>query len=73
LRQAWGYTRALPTQPFSLLADLGDLARLGLDYGVVDLSGQPLTGRVVEDLFRKFEGQAKGTKPVGFNFHRILS
>ncbi|MFN2366424.1 MAG: peptidase U32 family protein, partial [Desulfurivibrionaceae bacterium] len=39
LRQAWGYTRALSTQPFSLLSDLVELAKLGLDYGMVDLSG----------------------------------
>ncbi|MEN8133915.1 MAG: peptidase U32 family protein [Thermodesulfobacteriota bacterium] len=73
LRQAWGYTRALPLQPFSLLADLADLAKLGLDYGLVDLSGQPLTRRIVEDVFRQVSGQAKGVRLSGFNFYHTLS
>lgn len=73
LRQAWGYTRALPVQPFSLLADLDDLARLGVDYGVIDLSGQPLTRRVVEDVFQQLAGQGKGSKLSGFNYHHNLS
>ncbi|MDF1576862.1 MAG: U32 family peptidase [Desulfobulbales bacterium] len=73
LRQAWGYTRALPTQPFSLLAELAGLAKLGLDYGMVDLSGHPLTGKVMEDIARGITGLAKGEKAVGFNFHRTLS
>ncbi len=73
LRQAWGYTRALPLQPFSLMADLADLARLGLAYGVVDLSGQPLTRRIIEDVFQQASGQAKGPKLSGFNFYHTLS
>jgi putative protease len=73
LRQAWGYTRALPTQPFSLLTELAELARIGVDYGVVDLSGQPLTGKVVGDVFRRITEPAKEVKAAGFNFHRILS
>jgi putative protease len=73
LRQAWGYTRALPTRPFSLMADLADLAKLGLDYGVVDLSGQPMTRRIIEDVFRQVEGQAKGASLSGFNFYHTLS
>jgi putative protease len=73
LRQAWGYTRALPLRPFSLMADLADLAKLGLAYGVVDLSGQPLTRRIVEDVFRQADGQAKGARLSGFNFYHVLS
>ncbi|MCK4837761.1 MAG: hypothetical protein KAS94_03105, partial [Desulfobulbaceae bacterium] len=73
LRQAWGYTRALPLQPFSLIADLADLAKLGLGYGVVDLSGQPLTRRIIEDVFRQVSGQAKGPRLSGFNFYHTLS
>lgn len=73
LRQAWGYTRALPTRPFSLMADLVDLAKLGLDYGVVDLSGQPLTRRIIEEVFRQSAGKAKGGRLSGFNFYHSLS
>jgi len=73
LRQAWGYTRALSTQPFSLLSDLVELAKLGLDYGMVDLSGHPVTGKVMEELSREITGWAKGEKNAGFNFYRTLS
>jgi putative protease len=73
LRQAWGYTRALPVQPFSLLTELADLAKLGIDYGVIDLSGQPLTRRVVEEVFRQLTGPEKEARVSGFNFYHTLS
>jgi hypothetical protein len=73
LRQAFGYTRALPVQPFSLLGDLADLAKLGLDYGVVDLSAQPLNRRNVEEVFQLVTGKAKGEKLSTFNYFHTLS
>jgi hypothetical protein len=73
LRQAWGYTRALPVQPFSLLTELADLAKLGVDYGVIDLSGEPLTRRLVEEVFRQLAGPEKDARLSGFNFYHTLS
>lgn len=73
LRQAWGYTRALPIQPFSLMAELTDLAKMGVDYGVVDLSGQIISMKNVDNVFRQMNSQTKGLKFSSFNFHHNLS
>lgn len=71
LRQAWGYTLALADQPFSLLHRLAELAELGLDYGVVDLSGVSLAGRAVGEVFRLMS--ERSSKVVSsFNFDHQL-
>jgi hypothetical protein len=72
LRQAWGYTLALPGEPFSLLHRLPELADLGLDYGVVDLCGLRLNSRALAEIFRPRTGESK--RPVNeFNFGHTLS
>jgi putative protease len=72
LRQAWGYTLALADQPFSLLHRLGELAGLGLDYGVVDLSGVPLAGRALAEIFGLIGGRGGGRAVSSFNFDHQL-
>lgn len=71
LRQAWGYTLAVADQPFSLLHRLGELAGLGLDYGVVDLSGVSLAGRAVGEVFRLMS-ERSGKVVSSFNFDHQL-
>lgn len=72
LRQAWGYTLALADRPFSLLNRLGELAALGLHYGVVDLSGVPLNERSVAEVFHQL-GDRGGNRAVStFNFDHLL-
>lgn len=72
LRQAWGYTLALAEQPFSLLHRLGELAGLGLDYGVIDLSGVSLAGRAVGEVFRLMSERSGGRVVSSFNFDHQL-
>ena len=72
LRQAWGYTMAVPETPFSLLPDLVDLARLGVEYAVVDLSGRSLDRRSFDDVFHQITGRSKGGRSHSFNFHHTL-
>ncbi|HSH12643.1 MAG TPA: hypothetical protein VLA15_02805, partial [Desulfurivibrionaceae bacterium] len=72
LREAWGYTLALADHPFSLLHRLGELAGLGLDYGVIDLSGVPLTGRAVPEIFRLISLRGGGPVVSSFNFDHQL-
>lgn len=72
LRQAWGYTLALADHPFSLLHRLGELAGLGLDYGVIDLSGVPLSGRAVPEVFRLISLRGGGPVVSSFNFDHQL-
>lgn len=71
LRQAWGYTLALADQPFSLLHRLAELAGLGLDYGVIDLSGVSLAGRAVGEVFRLIS-ERSGKVVSSFNFDHQL-
>jgi putative protease len=72
LRQAWGYTLALADQPFSLLHRLGELAGLGLDYGIIDLSGVSLAGRAVGEVFRLMNERSGGRVVSSFNFDHQL-
>ncbi len=72
LRQAWGYTLALPGEPFSLLHRLPELAGLGLDYGVIDLCGSRLNPRGLSEIFRPRPVGAKRTVNE-FNFGHVLS
>ena len=72
LRQALGYTLAVPATPFSLLPDLTDLAKLGVEYAVIDLSGQPLDRRAYDDVFHQVTGRSKGGRSHSFNFHHTL-
>jgi putative protease len=72
LRQAWGYTLATADHPFSLLHRLAELAAMGLAYGIIDLSGVPLGGRAVPEVFRLLD-ERRGDKAVStFNFDHQL-
>jgi hypothetical protein len=72
LRQAWGYTLAVPATPFSLLSDLADLRDLGIEYAVIDLSGRPLDRRNINNIFQQAAGQNKALRSHSFNFHHTL-
>jgi len=72
LRKSWGYTQALPLQPFSLLGDLKELAKCGLDYGVIDLSGRKTDRRALDEVFRPASGSSGRTKSFPFNYQHGL-
>lgn len=73
LRQSWGYTLAASVRPFSLLHRLGELAGLGVAYGVVDLSGVPLSDRLVAGVFGLASGKSGGRATSSFNFDHHLA
>lgn len=72
LKKKWGQTLALPEQPFSLLAGLEELAPLGLDYGVIDLSYLRLKKRELDSLFHPRNKGGKRAKTSTFNFYGRL-
>ncbi len=74
LRRRQGLTLALALQPFSLLPRLGEVAAAGIDYGVVDLSGERLKKRELEAVFRQIGDEGKKAKKLStFNFFGRLS
>ena len=72
LKKKWGQTLALPEQPFSLLAGLDQLAPMGLDYGVIDLSYSRLKKRELDSLFHRQNKGGKRAKTSTFNFYGRL-
>lgn len=68
----WGLTLALPELPFSLLAETPDLAQLGLDFVVVDLSHQKLGRKELEDLEKAISGRVPKKRQRTFNYHGTL-
>ena len=72
LKQKWGQTLALPEQPFSLLAGLDELASIGLDYTVIDLSYRRLKKRELDSLFHQRNMGGRKGKTSAFNFYGRL-
>lgn len=72
LKKKWGQTLALPEQPFSLLAGLDELAPMGLDYTVIDLSYRRLKKREFDFLFHRQNKGGKKAKTSSFNFYGRL-
>ena len=72
LKKKWGQTLALPEQPFSLLAGLDELARMGFDYTVIDLSYRRLKKRELDSLFHPRNKGGKRAKTSTFNFYSQL-
>jgi putative protease len=50
LQKRWGLTVALPAAVFSLLPWLHELAKMGMEFGVVDLSGMSFRAGILESL-----------------------
>jgi len=69
IRRVEEQTMVLPDKPFSLLPWAVDLAAMGLDYGVVDLSFQNPDRRALEDLRQRVKGGQKRVERLSaFNF-----
>ncbi len=72
LVQRWGATLALPARPFSLLAELPELAAMGLGYGVIDLSYLKRDRNFFNHLARELQGGRGGRAASTFNYHGRL-
>lgn len=72
LKRSFGQTVAVPDKPFSLLPFLAEIAALGVQYAVLDISRMRLrrggAGSVVRQLLRP----AKGKRLSTFNFRGSL-
>ncbi|MDP3478622.1 MAG: peptidase U32 family protein [Desulfoprunum sp.] len=68
IRRKEGYTQTHPLRPFSLLPYLVELKNMGLDYVVVDISGEPMGGRSVQELHERLIGSGRYAKLSTFNY-----
>ena len=68
IRRKDGYTQTHPLRPFSLLPYLVELKNMGLDYVVVDISGEPMGGRSVQELHERLIGSGRYAKMSTFNY-----
>jgi len=68
IRRKDGYTQTHPLRPFSLLPYLVELKNMGLDYVVVDISGEPMGGRSVQELHERLIGSGRYAKLSTFNY-----
>jgi putative protease len=75
LQERFGQTVALAKEPFSLLDVMHDVARLGIDYVGIDISGQLLKRKDLQLLFQRLIRQSKGRLSPDesrFNFRNNL-
>ncbi len=75
LQQRFGQTVALAKEPFSLLDVMHDVARLGIDYVGIDISGLRLKRKDLHLLFQRLRREGKGRLTADesrFNFRSNL-
>jgi putative protease len=68
IRRKEGYTQTHPLRPFSLLPFMVELKNMGLDYVVVDISGEQMGGRSMQDLQERLNGTGRYAKLPTFNY-----
>lgn len=68
LLKKFGQTVAVPDEPFSLFAEMDELASLGLDFVVVDLSFFGTSRRDNESVQNALAGAARNTAANRFNY-----
>ncbi len=75
LHERFGQTVALAKEPFSLLDVMYEVARLGIDYVALDISGQRLKRKDIHGLFQRLGRESKGRltpEESRFNFRSNL-
>ncbi len=68
LEKSSGLTLALPEKPFSLLGLLPELAAVGVEYVVIDLSHMKTGRHGIEDLGRQIAGAGRRQRLGAFNY-----
>jgi len=68
IRKREGFTQTHPVRPFSLLPFLVELKNMGLDYVVVDISGEQMGGRAMQELQERLYGTGRYAKLPTFNY-----
>lgn len=68
LRKGFQSTVALAENPFSLLARLPELARLGVQYGIIDFSHRKIESREINEIGRELFGKGARRKLSTFNY-----
>jgi len=72
LHKAWNSTVAIAENPFSLLPMMSELSKMGLKYGVIDLSHQKITRKESEEIGRELAGRRARRKLSTFNYNGSL-
>ncbi len=72
LKKNYGQTVALPVKPFSLLPWLVELAEMGLDYFVVDLTNMPLSRGTLPAIMKQADGKKSRDSASSFNYKGTL-
>ncbi|MGW8161526.1 MAG: peptidase U32 family protein, partial [Desulfobulbales bacterium] len=68
LQKAFHSTVALAENPFSLLSRVPELARLGVQYGVIDLCHRKIERRELEEIGREVSGKGVRRRLSTFNY-----
>ena len=72
LRKKWNSTVALAENPFSLLPMLSGMAKMGLNYAVIDLCHRRITRKEIEEVGREIAGTKSRRKLSTFNYNGSL-
>ncbi len=68
LKKRWGHTIAVAQQHFSLLAELSELAALGIHYAVVDLSQVDVRRGELSGIFKEISATKRNRRLSSFNY-----
>ncbi len=68
IRKKEGCTQTFPERPFSLLPYLEELREMGVSYAVVDISGDTLSGRNLQELQERLANSGRYGKLSTFNY-----
>lgn len=72
LRKAWNSTVAIDENPFSLLSKLNELAKMGVEYAVIDLCHRRITRKENDEIGRELAGKRYRRKLSTFNYNGSL-
>jgi len=72
LHKSSNSTVALAENPFSLLSKLHELAGIGLNYAVIDLSHQKVGKKETEEIRRELSGRRSRHRSSTFNYNSSL-
>lgn len=72
LRKAWNSTVAIDENPFSLLSKLNELAKMGVEYAVIDLCHRKITRKENDEIGRELAGKRYRRKLSTFNYNGSL-
>ena len=68
VRKKEGGTQTIPCRPFSLFPYSGELKEMGLQYAVVDITGQNIDQKGMQELADRMTGKGRSVRLPTFNY-----